>query len=109
MSKQFNCQDTNLQEAIRVSCTYERIKYQLIEQMWKIMIAERIYQQNMGFNSREMKEAIIIYNRLWKEWNLLKQSSPWCATLYTDMAFRNQTKGSIGELVNVCRRRIYCN
>ena len=109
LSKQFNCQDTNLQEAIRVSCTYERIKYQLIEQMWKIMIAERIYQQNMGFNSREMKEAIIIYNRLWKEWNLLKQSSPWCATLYTDMAFRNQTKGSIGELVNVCRRRIYCN
>lgn len=109
LSKQLNCKDTNLQEAIRVSCTYGRIKYQLIEQMWKIMMAEGCYQQNIAINNQEIEEAIAIYDRLWKEWNLLKQSSQWCATLYTDMAFRNQKKGSIGELVNTWRRRIYHN
>lgn len=109
LSKQLNCQNTNLQEAIRVSCTYGRIKYQLIEQMWKIMMAEGCYQQNIAINNQEIEEAIALYDRLWKEWKLLKQSSQWCATLYTDMAFRNQKKGSIGELVNTWKKRIYHN
>lgn len=71
-----------------------------------------VFLKEQGFNGAVTHWHIncaIIYDHLWKEWNLLKQSSPWCATLYTDMAFRNQTKGNIGELVNVWKRRIYCN
>ena len=92
LSKQLTCIDKDLQEAIKVSCTYGRIKYQLIEQMWKIMIVEEKYQQNIPFNTQEVNEIIDKYDSLWKEWKLLKESSPWCATLYTDMAFRNQKK-----------------
>lgn len=106
LSKQLSCNDIHLQEAIRVSCTYGRIKYQLIEQMWKIMIAEGCYQQNIAINNQEIKKVITKYDHLWTEWKSLKQSSPWCATLYTDMAFRNQRKGSIGELVNKWKKQI---
>jgi hypothetical protein len=109
LSKQLTCIDKDLQEAIKVSCTYGRIKYQLIEQMWKIMIVEEKYQQNIPFNTQEVNEIIDKYDSLWKEWKLLKESSPWCATLYTDMAFRNQKKGSIGELVKTWKERIYNN
>ena len=109
LSKQLTCIDKDLQEAIKVSCTYGRIKYQLIEQMWKIMIAEGNYKQNIPFNTQEVNEIIDKYDSLWKEWKLLKESSPWCATLYTDMAFRNQKKGSIGELINTWKERIYNN
>lgn len=109
LSKQLTCIDKDLQEAIKVSCTYGRIKYQLIEQMWKIMIAEGNYKQNIPFNTQEVNEIIDKYDSLWKEWKLLKESSSWCATLYTDMAFRNQKKGSIGELINTWKERIYNN
>jgi hypothetical protein len=40
---------------------------------------------------------------LWSEWKALKVSSEYCATLYTDMAFRNEKKGSIGEFVDGLR------
>lgn len=106
LSQQMTCKDKDLQEAIQVSCTYGRIKYQLIEQMWKLMITEGLYQQNMSISYESIKETIDRYDELWKEWHLLKESSPWCATLYTDMAFRNQQKGSIGELVNQWKERI---
>lgn len=53
-----------------------------------------------------VSEAIDRYDDLWQEWRALKQSSRWCATLYTDMAFRNQKQGSIGELVDAWRERI---
>lgn len=106
LSKQIYCKDRNLLEAIKVSCTYGRIKYQLIEQMWKLMIAEGIYQKIKMFNEAELRMVLTKYDALWDEWKTLKQSNPWCATLYTEMAFRNQIKGSIGELVQQWRKRI---
>lgn len=106
LSKQLSCNDKDLLEAIQVSCTYGRIKYQLIEQMWKIMIAEECYQQHLDIADYEIKKAILRYDNLWKEWEELKLSSHWCATIYTDMAFRNQKAGSIGELINKWKDRI---
>lgn len=106
LSKQFCCPDEELQEAVRVSCTYGRIKYQLIEQMWKLMIVDGRYQQNELIDKQEVSRIIATYDALWKEWKALKQSSRWCATLYTDMAFRNQKKGSMGELIDTWRKRI---
>lgn len=44
------------------------------------------------------------YDALWKEWHQLKDSSVYCATLYTDMAFRNKKKGSIGDLAERMRK-----
>lgn len=101
VSKQMDCPDKDLLEAIRVSCTYGRIKYQLIEQMWILMIENYRAQSNESI----LSGAIHRYDELWIEWKNLKESSPFCATLHTDRAFPNERKGSIGEFVDNLRKQ----
>lgn len=97
LSNQLELKDSITHEAIRVSCTYGRIKYELIEQMWVLMIedAKLTDQQNIV----TIRKSLSRYDELWSEWRKLKESSTQCATLYTDLAFRNIKEGSIGELV----------
>ncbi len=109
LSKQFACTDSDLLEAIRVSCSYGRIKYQLIEQMWIIMIEDGRYRLEMPADKQKIANAITRYDRLWEEWKKLKNSSKWCATLYTDLAFNMRKNGSIGQLVDTWRSRIQNN
>lgn len=97
LAMQFESPDTNLTEAVRVSCSYGRVKYELIEQIWQLMIA---YKER---NIPRAEKALTLYDTLWAEWRQLKSGSKWCATLYTDMAFRNQRKGSIGEFADHIR------
>ena len=100
LSMDLDMKDSVLQDVIRVSCKYGRIKYELIEQMWRLML---INANDIKSNRTEIKSIIRHYDKLWAEWKALKLSSPYCATLYTEMSFRNQQKGSIGELVNSLR------
>lgn len=99
LSRQLSHRDNDLLEAIRVSCSYGRIKYQLIREMWIMMLADGRMRAGKDFDKGEIRSSISRYNALWAEWKRLKESSEWCATLYTDLAFRNNRKGSIGELV----------
>lgn len=46
---------------------------------------------------------IAAYDALWAEWGSLKEASPLCATIYSDMSFRNERKGSMGEFVDSLR------
>lgn len=103
LSVKLTVKDSTLQEAIRVSCTYGRIKYELIEQMWILMIEDANSANSGQLNKDVVKRSIHRYDALWSEWKSLKQSSKQCATLYTDMAFRNNKSGSIGELVEKFR------
>ena len=67
----------------------------------------------MGFDARvnqgieidrlKLQSEISKYDKLWDEWRVLEHSSRFCATIYTDLAFRNQKSGSIGELVDSLR------
>lgn len=43
------------------------------------------------------------YEALRAEWGSLKEASLLCATLYTNMSFRNERKGSMGEFVDSLR------
>lgn len=104
LSKQIHVNNAADQEAVEVSCTYGRIKYELIEQMWILMIENGIAKRSGSFNIGIIKQAINRYDHLWSEWKALKSSSKYCATLYTDLAFRNQQNGSIGELVDSLRK-----
>lgn len=106
LSQQLTIQDTLLQEAIRVSCTYGRIKYALIEQMWVMMLADAEPASGSSIDARAVRKAIAKYDQLWDEWRRLKASSSQCATLYTDLAFRNETRESIGELVARLRKQV---
>lgn len=103
LSKQIHVNDSSTQEAIEVSSTYGRIKFELIEQMWILMFADASYKKSGVLNKESVKQALIRYDNLWDEWKLLKASSKYCPTLYTDKAFRNERKGSIGELVDSLR------
>ena len=106
LSKELSVKDSVTQEAIRVSCTYGRIKYELIEQMWILMIEDANATISGKWNTDIVNSAIRRYDELWKEWRNLKQSSKECATLYTDLAFRNNKSGSIGELVEKLRLKV---
>lgn len=99
LSKQLTLNDAKTLEAIRVSCSYGRIKYELIEQMWVLMIENTNNIEPTKMDETTVKKAILRYDELWTEWRALKESSTECATLYTDLAFKNKKEGSIGELV----------
>ena len=106
LSKQLSINDTALLEAIRVSCTYGRIKYELIEQMWILMIENTRFKVAGKLDKNLINISINRYDALWHEWQILKESSTQCATLYSDLAFRNKKSGSIGELVDNLRLMI---
>lgn len=106
LSNQLSINDTKLQEAIRVSCTYGRIKYELIAQMWIVMIEDANELETKKINVTTLKSALNRYDQLWKEWRALKQSSTECATLYTDLAFKNKKEGSIAELVEKLKAKV---
>ena len=99
LSKQFSCDNVELESVVRVSCTYGRIKYQLIEQMWKLMIAYETGKDSQ-YDFPAIAADVQRYEKLWEEWKRLSRASSWCATLYTEKAFRNRTEGSIGEFVS---------
>lgn len=102
LSNQLILNDKELEEMIRVSCTYGRIKYQLTEQMWYLMIQNGKLKQAADVDKSGIRQAIARYDALWKEWQELAKS-PWCASLYKDLAFYDERKGSIGELVDRLR------
>ena len=106
LSNELTVKDSTLQEAIRVSSTYGRIKYELIEQMWILMIEDANSANSCPFDRDIISRSIQRYDELWSEWKTLKKSSRECATLYTDMSFRNNKIGSIGELVEKLRYKI---
>lgn len=99
ISKQIKVNDSGTQEAIEVSCTYGRIKYELIEQMWNLMIEDALGKSKNQYDIEKITKALDRYDQLWAEWAKLKASSSYCATIYTDMQFLGQVEGSIGELI----------
>lgn len=103
LSKEMDYPNPELEEAIQVSCTYGRIKYQLIRDMWILMIQKGKIENGEDVDKQLIKQTIESYDQLWEAWKQLKSSSKYCATLYTDKAFYNQTEGSIGELVDYLR------
>lgn len=106
LSKQIHVNDTATQEAIEVSSTYGRIKFELIEQMWILMLENAQWKAGGILHREVVQQSIRRYDALWDEWRALKASSKYCATLYTDNAYRNKRNGSIGELVDLLREQV---
>ncbi|WP_157258289.1 hypothetical protein [Pedobacter ginsenosidimutans] len=104
LSNQITFPNAENQEAVRVSCTYGRIKFEVIEEMWRLMLEAHKLKAKGKMDNDAIHRSIKHYDSLWAEWKNLKSKSKYCATLYTDLAFRNQRKGSIGELVDKLRK-----
>lgn len=99
ISKQLRINDQALLEAIRISSTYGRIKYQIIEKLWGMMIEDEYIRQGKVVDRKKLADVLAEYDGLWKEWRELEKNSPYCATIYTELAFRNEEKGSAKEMV----------
>jgi len=70
---------------MRVSTTYGRIKYQVIEQLWRIQLLlaeERINKQSL--DQETAKAAVTAYENAYEQWRQLKRDNPCCPTLYVD-------------------------
>lgn len=70
---------------MRVSTTYGRIKYQVIEQLWRIQLLlaeERIKKQPL--DKEAARTAVTAYEKAYEEWRKLKIGNPCCPTLYVD-------------------------
>lgn len=107
LSKIIVCkEDSVMREAIVVSCTYGRIKYELINKMWTLMSEKYLNDTCGNYDKNKVAKILSDYEHLWIEWRDLERNSDLCATLYTEMAFRNKNEDSIGELVNWFRTNL---
>jgi hypothetical protein len=70
---------------MRVSTTYGRIKYQVIEQLWRIqlmLVEEKTGGKPLDLNAA--KAAVAAYDKAFEEWRRLKRDHACCPTLYVD-------------------------
>jgi hypothetical protein len=103
LSRELHVRDPKLAEFIRVSCTYGRIKCEIIEQMCQVILYGLQAEQDKISDPR-VAAAIGRYDRLWGEWRQLRADYPEaCASLYTDKAFGG--KPGMGAAVSRFRTR----
>ncbi|MBN2762483.1 MAG: hypothetical protein JXR41_05300 [Bacteroidales bacterium] len=83
--REIHLSDQADQEYMEVSATYGRIKYQIIEQIWKIQLLAADAEINeRPLDTASMRTSIETYDKLWEEWRNLKATFPGCPTLYRD-------------------------
>jgi hypothetical protein len=76
--------DPDDQKFLEVSTTYGRIKYELIELIWRIQIIQAEYDAGQGIDKTYAQKCIDTYEQKWEEWFQLKKENPSCPTLYID-------------------------
>jgi hypothetical protein len=104
LAHQIHFTDAATQDFVETSCAYGRIKYAIIEQAWTILFAGGDGDRLGHYDCDRLSAAIGRYDELWKEWRMLKETHPACATIYKDIAFRD--KPGIGAVVD--RYRTIC-
>lgn len=93
LAKQIQTKDAVLNDFLRTSTEYGRIKYEIIEKGWTIMLLGYIGDKTGEYNKKKIRHAIICYDKLWTEWRQLEKNSSTCATIYEPNGF-----GVRGEL-----------
>ncbi len=82
LSRQINVRDAATKEFILTSCTYGRIKYEIIAKGWTVMLLGMAGDKIGQYDKPRMAAAIVAYDRLWEEWKQLEASSPSCSSIY---------------------------
>jgi hypothetical protein len=104
LSREIHFADAQTQDFVETSCTYGRIKYSLIEQAWTILLYGHIGDATGSYDRPKLERAIAQYDRLWDQWEQLKETHASCSTLPSDLAFGN--KPGIGAAVDRYREVI---
>jgi hypothetical protein len=82
LSQQLEISDPAMKEFVQTSCTYGCIEFEIFEKGWTIMLLGTLGDKTGNYDRDRIAKAIADYDRLWKEWQALKESSLSCATLY---------------------------
>ncbi len=87
LAKQIRTKDEGLNEYLVTSTKYGRIKYEIIEKGWTVMLLGHIGDKTGEYDKEKIREAIARYDELWEEWKQLEKTSPSCATIYEPNGF----------------------
>lgn len=91
-SKQITSGDEKLQDYIRVSSTYGRIKYDIIRQGWTVMLLGMDGDKSGEYNKEAILAAKERYDALWIEFKELKENNEQCASLYLPNSFTTKNE-----------------
>ena len=86
ISKNISMPNKEDEEFLRVSTTYGRIKYELIELIFRTQIMFAQMEKGKSFDANEAKLILKTYDEKWDEWLDLKRNHTCCPTLYVDYA-----------------------
>jgi hypothetical protein len=87
LAKQIHIKDEALNEFLCTSTEYGRIKYEIFEKGWIVMLLGHIGDETGEYDQERIKEAIARYDELWEEWKQLEKNSTSCATIYEPNGF----------------------
>jgi hypothetical protein len=87
LAKQIETKDESLNEFLRTSTEYGRIKYEIIEKGWIVMLLGHVGDKTGEYDRERIRTAIARYDELWEEWKELEENSPSCATIYEPNGF----------------------
>ena len=82
LSKKVNAPDKQTDKFIRVSASYGRIKYEIIEKGWTVILLGMLGDSSGKYQADRIQQAIKEYDKLWNEWRQLRKNNPLCPTLY---------------------------
>jgi hypothetical protein len=100
LASEIEMENSDNQEFLKVSAEYGRIKYEIIEKAFTVMLLGFQGDKTGSYDKERINEAIAQYDNLWEEWKELKKNNPSCATIYFPDAFSIDSKGVSGNHSN---------
>ncbi len=85
-------------EYLKVSAAYGRIKYEITEKAFTIILLGYAGDKTGTYDKKRIKNAITSYDLLWEKWKKLKEEHPSCATIYVPYAFKIDSNGVSGDI-----------
>lgn len=87
LAEDIESDDPEFKSYLKVSCQYGLIKYSIVQKAWIIMLKGLEGDLSGEYDKEKIRVAIDDYDKLWEEFNQLKQGHPDCATLYMPYTF----------------------
>ncbi len=84
LASEIKLNDPDDQKFLLVSTIYGRIKYEIIEQIWRIQIILAEYETGKKIDKEYAQKCMDTYALKWEEWTWLKTENPSCPTLCID-------------------------
>jgi len=73
LSAKIRMKDPEDAKYIRVSASYGRIKYEIIEKAFTVVLLGYLGDKTGKYDTQRMKKALAQYDKLWEEWKQLKK------------------------------------